>query len=100
MPSEPLKTSPDPQNIKTGPDALWYRRKLVQERKTLKRDPMPSVPPKTSLGARNIKKDPTPSVPPETSPGALNIKKGPDALGTAKNKYGRAKHANYTRRPR
>jgi hypothetical protein len=33
-------------------------------------------------------------------PGAQNMKKGPDALGTAENEYGRAKHDNETRRPR
>jgi hypothetical protein len=26
------ENEPDPQNIKTGPDARWYRRKLVRER--------------------------------------------------------------------
>jgi hypothetical protein len=41
----------------------WYRRKLVRERKTRKRDPTPLVPPKTSKGAQNI----------ETGPDALGI---------------------------
>jgi hypothetical protein len=57
-----------------------YRRKRVRESETLKRDPTPSVPPKMS-------------------PGAQNIKTGPDALATAENESGRAKHENGTRRP-
>jgi hypothetical protein len=86
--------------MKTGPDALVneenesrsakhqngtqrprYRRKRVQERKTLKRDPTPSVPPKTS-------------------PGAQNMKTRLDALVTAGNESGSAKHQNGTRRTR
>jgi hypothetical protein len=35
-----------------------YRRKRVLERKTLKRDPIPTVPPKMSPGEQNMKKDP------------------------------------------
>jgi hypothetical protein len=34
------------------------------------------------------------------SPEAQNMKTGPDALDTAKNKSGRAKRENGTRRPR
>jgi hypothetical protein len=78
--------------METGPDALGTaenesgsaklengtlrprnRRKRVRERKTLKRDPTPSEPPKTS-------------------PGAQNMKTEHDALGTAENDSGRAKH--------
>jgi hypothetical protein len=78
--------------MKIGPDALGtvendfgrakhekatrrprYRRKRVRTRNTLKRDMTPSEPPKTSLGAQNMKS-------------------GPEALGTAENKCGRAKH--------
>jgi hypothetical protein len=54
-----------------------YRRKRVRTRNTLKRDPTPSEPPKTSIGAQN-----------------MNL--GPEALGTAENKCGRAKHENRT----
>jgi hypothetical protein len=62
------------QNKKTGDDALGtaeneygraklenrtrrprYRRKLVRSRKSGKRDPTPSVSPKTSPGAQNLK---------------------------------------------
>jgi hypothetical protein len=53
-----------------GTRNLWYRRKGV-------RHPPPSVPPKTSLGAPNLKM-------------------GPDALGTAGNDAGSAKHENGT----
>jgi hypothetical protein len=58
-----------------------YHRKPVRARKTLKQDPMPSVPSKTS-------------------PGAQNMKTGPDALGTAENEFGSAKLVNGTRHPR
>jgi hypothetical protein len=39
-------------------------------------------------------------VTPTTSLGAQNIKTGPDALATAEYEFGRAKHENWTRRPR
>jgi hypothetical protein len=47
--------------------------KRARERKTWKRDLMPSSPPKTS-------------------PGAQNMKTGPNVLGTAENESGSAKH--------
>jgi hypothetical protein len=79
-----MKTGPDAlgtaekefgaENIKKGPDALdtvenesgsakhqngtrrpRYRRKRIWERKTCKRDPMPSVPSKTSPAAQIMK---------------------------------------------
>jgi hypothetical protein len=87
-------------NMKTEPDALGtaendhgcakhengtrrprYHLKRVWERKTRKSDPTPPVPPKTS-------------------PGAQNMKTRLDALGTAENDYGCAKHENRTRHPR
>jgi hypothetical protein len=107
-----------------------YRRKHVRLRKTRKRDPTLSVPPKTSPGAQNMKtgpnalgtvenmsssgkqengtrrpryrrkRDETPSVPPKMRPDAQNMKMRPDALGTAENESGHAKHENGTRRPR
>jgi hypothetical protein len=95
-PSVPSKTIPGAQNMKTGPDALGtaenefgrakqengtqrrrYRRKQVWAHKTRKRDPTPSVLPKTSQGVQNIKK-------------------GPDALDTAENGSRSAKHDNET----
>jgi hypothetical protein len=48
--------------------------------------------------SKTCKRDPTPSVPPKTSPGAQNMKTGPYALGTAENKSGSAKHENGTPR--
>jgi hypothetical protein len=82
---------PGAQSMKTGPDALGtaenvsgraehengisrphYRRKLVRARKTLKRDPTPSVPSSTSMVAQYMKT-------------------GIDALGIAENESGRAK---------
>jgi hypothetical protein len=86
-----MKTGPDAlgtvenescaQYMKTGPDALRtieneYGRTIYE-----KRDPTPSVSPKTSLGAQNMKK-------------------GPEALGTAENESGSPKHENGIRRPR
>jgi hypothetical protein len=75
------------QNMKIGPDALAtaekvsgnirhedgtrrppHRRKSVRERKTLKRDPTPSLSSKMSSGAQIIKTV-------------------PDALGTAENEF-------------
>jgi hypothetical protein len=92
MPSVPPKASPGVRNTKTIHGAIdtaqngsrsakhnnstrrpRYRQKWVQERKTWKRDPTPSVPPKTSRGAQNMKA-------------------GLDALGTAQNKSRSAKH--------
>jgi hypothetical protein len=86
--------------MKTGPEALGiaenesgsakyekgtrrtrYRRKRVRVSKTRKRDQTHSVPPKMS-------------------PGAQNIKTGTDALSTAENESGRAKHENGIRRTR
>jgi hypothetical protein len=54
-----------------------YRWKWVRERKTWKWDP-------------------THSLPSQTSPRVQNIKTGPDALCTAQNEYGNAKHENGT----
>jgi Tol biopolymer transport system component len=58
---------------------------------------MHSIPPKTNPSVQSIKRDPTPTVPPKTSSGAQNTKTGPDALGTAENETGSAKHENVTR---
>jgi hypothetical protein len=52
--------------MKTGADALGKSQNLVQERKTGKRAP-------------------TPSVPSNMSPGAQNLITCPDGLGTSKN---------------
>jgi hypothetical protein len=99
-PSEPSKTCPWAENMKSGLDAFGtvenesgiakhenetrrprYSRERVLERKIRKRDLTSSVPPKMSLEAQNMKT-------------------GPDALGTAENETGSAKHENETRRPR
>jgi hypothetical protein len=66
--------------MKTGPDALRTA--------------------ETSPGAQKTRKpDRTPPVPLKVSPGAQNMKTVHDALGTAENDYGCAKHENWTRRP-
>jgi hypothetical protein len=46
-----------------------------------------------------LKRVSTPSVPPKTCPGAQNMKTGHDAVGTAENESGHAKHENGTWRP-
>jgi hypothetical protein len=55
------------------------RRKRVRRRKTLKWDPTPSVPLKTSMGEKDMKMR-------------------PDALGIAENESWSTKHENRTRR--
>jgi hypothetical protein len=96
----PPKTGLGAQNMKTGHIALgtaenesgsaihengtrcrWYCRKWVQERKTCKLDPTPSVQPKMS-------------------PRAQYMKMGSDALGTTENESESAIHEIETRRPR
>jgi hypothetical protein len=47
-----------------------------------------------------MKQDPTPLEPPKMSPGAQSMKTGPDALRTAENVSGSAKHENESGRPR
>jgi hypothetical protein len=49
---------------------------------------------------KTLKGESTPSVPPKPSPGAQNMKTGVDALGTAENESGSAKHKNGDQRPR
>jgi hypothetical protein len=71
--------SPAAQNMKTGLDTLVTNEKCVRELKTQKREPTPSVPAKTGSGAENMKK-------------------GHDAVNTAENESGSAKHENGTRR--
>jgi hypothetical protein len=64
--------------LENGTRRPQKRRKQVHERKTRKRDPTPSVPPKTS-------------------PGVQNMKTGPETLSTAENEFGHAKYENGTR---
>jgi hypothetical protein len=118
-PPELPNTSLSAQNKKTGLDAHgttenkfgsakhenWtrrprYRRKYVQERKSWKRDPTPSVPPKMSPGAQIMKSGSDALGIPKKSPGAQNMKTGPEALGTVENESGSVKKENGTQRPR
>jgi hypothetical protein len=69
------------QNIKTGQDALGTAENESGRTKKRKREPTPSVPSKTSLGAQNMK----------TSD---------DALTTVEKESWCAKLDNGTRRPR
>jgi hypothetical protein len=110
---------PGAQNMKTGPDAIGtaqngsesakqengnrrrrYRKKLVRERKTRKRDLTPSVPPKMSHGAQNIKSGLDAIGIVENESGSAKHETEPDALGTAEIESWSAKHENRTRRPR
>jgi hypothetical protein len=55
---------------------------------------------KRFLERKKLKRDPAPMVPPKTSSGAQNMKTGPDYHGTAENEYGSANHENENRRTR
>jgi hypothetical protein len=56
--------------------------------------------PKTSLGAQNMKMGPDALSTAENEYGSAKHENGPDALGTAENESGRAKHENGTPRTR
>jgi hypothetical protein len=107
------------QNIKTRPDALvttenesgrakpensnlhpWYRQKRVQERKAWKQNPTPSEKPKKSPGMQNMKTGSDALRTAENVSGNAKHKTGVDTLGTAENVSVSAKHENGTRRPR
>jgi hypothetical protein len=60
----------------------------------------PQYDPKLVRECKTCKRDPTSSVRPKTSPGAQNMKTGPDALCSAENESGSAKHENETWGPR
>jgi hypothetical protein len=64
-----------------GTRRLRFCRKHVRERKTCKRDPTHSGPPKTCHGAENMKM-------------------GLETIGTAENETGHTKHESGTRRTR
>jgi hypothetical protein len=74
-------------------------RKRVRERKTIKRDPTPSLPPKMSTDAQKKKKGPNALDIAENEFGSQKIKTGADALGIAENESASAKKENGIRRP-
>jgi hypothetical protein len=76
-----------------------YRRKHARDHKTLKRDLMPSVPPKTSPGAQNMTTGPDDLGTAENVPGSANMKTGPNALDSTDNEFGPAKHEYGIRHP-
>jgi hypothetical protein len=105
--------------MKTGPDDLgtvendsWiaklengtrrprYRRKRVRARKTLKRDPTPSVQLKMRQDAQNMKTRSDALRTTENMSRSEDLKTEPDAVGTAENEFRRAKHENGSGRPR
>jgi hypothetical protein len=85
------------QNMKTGPDAIGNVEKESGRPKYENGTRRPRYRLKRVRARKTIKRDPTLSVPPKTSPGAQNKKTGPDALGTAENESRREKHDNGTR---
>jgi hypothetical protein len=113
------KMSPGAQNMKTGTDALStvenkfgrakhksgtrrtrQRRQRVWERKIRKRDPTPSIPSKMSPRAQNMKKGHDALRTAENESGRAKHDNKSDALGTAENESGSAKHENGNCRPR
>jgi hypothetical protein len=77
--------SPGKQNMKTRADALGT---AENESERVKREDGTQQQRWRKTGKRN----PTPSVSPKTRLGAQNMKTGPDALGTAEKESGRTKH--------
>jgi hypothetical protein len=86
--------------MKTGPDALCTAENELGSAKREKRDPTPTVSPKTRPGAENMKTRFEALGTAENESGVQNMKNGPDAHGTAGNEYGIAKHEIGTRRAR
>jgi hypothetical protein len=78
--------------VKTGPDALSIAENESGRAKLENGTGRPWNSQKMSPGSQNKKTGPTPSEPPKMIAGAQNVKTGPDALGTAENESGRAKH--------
>jgi hypothetical protein len=73
-----------------------YRQKRVRARKTQKRDPTPSVPPKTSPCAQNMKTEPDALGTAENESGRAYKKTGADVPDTAKNESGSTKREKGT----
>jgi hypothetical protein len=71
--------------MKTGPDALGTAENESGIAKHENGTRRPRNPRKRVQERKTWKQDPTPSVPPKMSPGAQIMKTGPDALGTAEN---------------
>jgi hypothetical protein len=97
-PSVPSKTSSGAQNMKSGSDALGTTENESDSAKHENGTRRPRYRGKRVRDRQTWKRDPTPSVPPKTSPWSQNLKTLPDALGTAEIEFGRAKHENRTRR--
>jgi hypothetical protein len=85
MPSVPSKTFPRAQNMKTGPDTLLTAENNSDSAKLEKENRSPRYLRKLVWARKTLRRDPTPSVQPKSSPIAQNMKTGPDALGTAEN---------------
>jgi hypothetical protein len=82
--------------MKTGPDAVGTAENEYKDAKLENRTRRPSYRRKRVRGRQTRKWDPTLSVLPKTCPRSQNLKMGPDALTTAENEYGNAKHENGT----
>jgi hypothetical protein len=91
-----LKMITGVQNMKMGPNALGTAEKEYGDAKLENGARHPLNRRKRVRERKKRKCDPTPSELPKMSPGAQNVKTGPDALGTAENESGSAKHENGT----
>jgi hypothetical protein len=85
--------------MKTGSDALGTTENESGRAKHENRTRRTRHRRKRVLVCKTSKRDPTPSIPPKMSSGEQNVKMGPDALDTAENESGGAKHEIETRRP-
>jgi hypothetical protein len=97
-PPELPNTSLSAQNKKTRPNALDTAENEFGRAKIEKTGP-PVTAENESVSPKRKNETRHPWLLSKTSPGAQNIKTGPDALGTAENEFGSAKHDNGTRRP-
>jgi hypothetical protein len=98
--SVPPKTGLGVQKMKTRHDAIGTDENESGSAKHENGNRRHRYRPKLVLARKTRKREPTPSVPPKTGPGAQNKKTGLDALGTDENESGSAKHENGTRRAR
>ena len=86
--------SPGDQNMKTGQDGLGTAENVSGREKLENGKGRPQYRQKRVRARKTRKRDPTTSAPPKTCPGMQNMKTGPDDLGNAQNVSERAKLEN------
>jgi hypothetical protein len=86
--------------MKMGPDALVTAENESGHAKHLNGTRRPRYHRKRGRVRKTLKRDPAPSLPAENESESAKQKKGPDALGTTGNDSVSAKHESGTRRPR